>query len=316
MIKKIESSLEILKLVDENPGIQIIGTGWIGKLTYYYVWKYMQKKLQCIEIDKLVLSKNISIIIAQQEKLGEKLADKLSDNELEDIFYLSNEVKNEMDTALMLDYPVIYENEVLLSRKEELDEEMHSKFMSEINALLQESPFPCFQSIEIETVNRCNGSCSFCPINRTDDTRPFFSMHEDLFKSIILQLSSMNYRGRVQLFSNNEPLLDKRIVRFAEYTWEHLPNACKIFFTNGTLLKMDVFLQLIQYLDIICIDIYYDNEIIDAITYEMREVLRYCLANDILRKKVMVQFINRNAIRNNRGGQSKNRQNLYQVKAT
>lgn len=141
-------------------------------------------------------------------------------------------------------------------------------------------------------------------------------MQTDLFKSIILQLSSMNYRGRVQLFSNNEPLLDKRIVHFAEYTWEHLPNACKVLFTNGTLLKMDMFLQLTQYLDIICIDIYYDDEIIDVMTNEMKEILKYCLANDNLQKKVMVQFINRKAIRNNRGGQSKNRQNVYQVKAT
>lgn len=33
--------------------------------------------------------------------------------------------------------------------------------------------FPLFKNIEIETINRCNGSCSFCPVNKKENQRPF-----------------------------------------------------------------------------------------------------------------------------------------------
>ena len=39
--------------------------------------------------------------------------------------------------------------------------------------------------ISIETVNRCNGTCAFCPCNINDEKRPFKRMTEELFYSII-----------------------------------------------------------------------------------------------------------------------------------
>lgn len=141
-------------------------------------------------------------------------------------------------------------------------------------------------------------------------------MKRELFESIIQQLSEIGYRGRVGLYSNNEPLLDNRIVDFARYTWEKLPNACKIIYTNGILLKKAVFLQLLEYIDILCIDLYYDKQEDEVLTENMVEVLRYGMAHTNVQEKVMLQFINRNAIRNNRGGKSKNRKSVYQVTAT
>ena len=76
------------------------------------------------------------------------------------------------------------------------------------------SKSPELHSIEIETVNACNNDCSFCPASKKNDTRIHRFMSEKLFKKIITELQEMQYSGVVSLFSNNEPLLDKRIFEF------------------------------------------------------------------------------------------------------
>ena len=75
---------------------------------------------------------------------------------------------------------------------------------------------PMFKTLEIETINRCNGKCSFCPVNSTNDDRILSKMSEDLFNKILVELVDMKYSGRVSLYSNNEPFLDDRIVDFSE----------------------------------------------------------------------------------------------------
>lgn len=77
---------------------------------------------------------------------------------------------------------------------------------------------PLFSSIEIETMNRCNGKCTFCPVNHDIDPRKFSRMSEPLFQKIIDELKTLNYSGRLALYSNNEPFLDVRIEDFARYT--------------------------------------------------------------------------------------------------
>ena len=37
-------------------------------------------------------------------------------------------------------------------------------------------------NIEIETFNRCNATCQFCPVNRDADPRPMKRMEESLFR--------------------------------------------------------------------------------------------------------------------------------------
>lgn len=124
---------------------------------------------------------------------------------------------------------------------------------------LSSSTIPDFNTIEIETFNRCNNDCPFCPANRNNDTRKPKFMDEQLFYSIIDQLHTMDYHGNINLFSNNEPLLDKRIVKFAEYTKKKLPNAQKSLYTNGILLNKEIFLALIENLDKLLIDNYNDD---------------------------------------------------------
>lgn len=313
--------LESLKLLTEcNKEMIVVGAGWIGKLIYHGLMQMgippeyaeIMQKFRGGEQDE---NKDKCIIVSEQENEGRLSADKLEQNGCRHVYYISERLKNEMDEYLMKKNPGIYEKEVLFARKAELDSMMSAKVQSALQQILSEPDFPIFQSIEIETVNRCNGTCSFCPVNRNDDTRHYQKMSKELFEKIINELAEMSYGGRVNLHSNNEPLIDDRIVEFAEYAARKLPSAGKIIFTNGTLLNVDNFQQLISNIDLMCIDIYYDDDVMDELSDHLRKVLELGLTDESMQQKTMVQFICRSAVRNNRGGQSKNRRMQYMVQS-
>ena len=208
----------------------------------------------------------------------------------------------------------LYELFVLLPKKIIQDYERKPIIKSELKNYMEAKKFPLFSTIEIETINRCNGECAFCPVNRHDDKRKFKLMDENLFRNIINQLKEINYDGRLQIFSNNEPLLDKRICEFVKYAKECCPNSHMSFFTNGTLLNNDKFLELIPYCDTFCIDVYYKGE--KVLPDNIKEIVRICNEQKDLKKKVIISMINQEAIRNNRGGQSKNRMFTYKLKSS
>jgi organic radical activating enzyme len=202
----------------------------------------------------------------------------------------------------------------LLKRKQELDVQKQEEFAERIREL-EAAGIPLFETIEIKTVNRCNGTCGFCPINHRDDRRPYAKMSEELFHKIIDELEALDYAGRISLFSNNEPLLDSRICEFAKYAKDRLKKACIIIFTNGTLMNYETFVTLIEHVDVLNFDIYYDNSSVEETPAEVKKILAACLTEKRWKEKVMVQFIPRNLIRNNRGGNSKNRKKSYEVQA-
>lgn len=162
---------------------------------------------------------------------------------------------------------------------------------------------PLFSSIELETINRCNGICEFCPVNRRDDTRKFKLMDEVLFKSIIKQLKDLNYNGRLAFHSNNEPFMDKRIVDFVKYAKQNLPKAYIYLYTNGTLLTMDKFLNIIPYLSKIYIDNYNDDL---KLNENSRAINDYCIKNKSINSKVEIHLRKIHEVLNTRGGQSPN----------
>lgn len=171
---------------------------------------------------------------------------------------------------------------------------------------------PLFHEIEIETINRCNGGCTFCPVNVKNDIRTERLMDENLFYKIINELKEINYMGRIALFSNNEPLLDKRIVIFSKYVRENLPKAQVHLFTNGTLLSLDLFTQLIPYLDELIIDNY--NQQLELIP-TVRTIKEYIEASqdDTLRKKVKILLRKPDEILSSRGGDAPNRNTVMDV---
>lgn len=162
---------------------------------------------------------------------------------------------------------------------------------------------PPIQTIEIETINRCNNDCSFCPVNRNDDTRPFLKMEEALFEKIINELADMDYRGYISIFSNNEPLIDVRIYSFIEYAKKKLPNAVHCLYTNGMLLDEEKYLKLTSNLDYLVIDNYNDDlkllDNIAPIVEKYKDEESSCKVSILIRKKNQVLL--------NRGGEAPNR---------
>lgn len=170
---------------------------------------------------------------------------------------------------------------------------------------------PLFEYVEIETINRCNGSCSFCPVNRKLDPRIETRMERELFNKIINELSALNYSGELSLFSNNEPLLDERIVELHKYAREKLPHTRIHMFTNGTLFTMELFVKLIPYLDELIIDNYQQNL---QLIKPVKEIKDYVETHDELRKKVTIVLRKPNEILTSRGGDAPNREEMVSYK--
>lgn len=122
-------------------------------------------------------------------------------------------------------------------------------------------PTPCFDHVEIETINRCNGDCAFCPVSKRHEVRPFLEMSEALFAAILEQLSDLGYGGSLGLFSNNEPLLDNRLERFAAAARDALPGAFLCLSTNGRLLDVDLLCRLLPKFDRIVVNNYNDSPV-------------------------------------------------------
>jgi radical SAM protein with 4Fe4S-binding SPASM domain len=163
---------------------------------------------------------------------------------------------------------------------------------------------PIFAKVEIETVNRCNMTCSFCPVNKNNDTRDYKKMDERLFDKIINDLKAIDYGGKVGLYSNNEPFLDDRIVSFAEQARGALPYAYIYIFTNGTLLTLELFTQIIPYLDEMVIDNYNDDLLLNKTTQIIHD---YCKNDPALNHKVHIRMRKVNEVLSTRGGQSPNK---------
>lgn len=160
------------------------------------------------------------------------------------------------------------------------------------------------EEIDIETINRCNGECSFCPVNRNIDTRKFHLMSEELFKNIIKQLHDIHYSGIICPFCNNEPLIDNRIFGFIEYIKRQAPRARIILNTNGTLLTTPKFNRLIPNLDLLIIDNYNDKLEMHP---NIREIYDICKDDPKYINKVQIMLRKQNEILTTRSGQATNR---------
>lgn len=119
--------------------------------------------------------------------------------------------------------------------------------------------FEEISSVEIETRSGCNNNCSFCPIGTSNNQKKSEYMSEDIFNKIMHSLKKNKYSGYVSYFSNNEPLMDKRLLSFIKQGKEFLPNATHSLFTNGLLLTDELFKELTNNLDRLCIDNYSDE---------------------------------------------------------
>lgn len=108
----------------------------------------------------------------------------------------------------------------------------------------KENIIPLF--VNIETISKCNGLCSFCCCNAKEDVRDTKIMTDEMFKKIIDDLAKINYDGVITLNINNEPFLDKGLLNKLSYIRENIPKAYSYLYTNGSLLTVKKMQQIIE----------------------------------------------------------------------
>lgn len=303
----------------------LFGAGQAGKNALEY---YGDEKVICfIDNDKTRWGKNINgkRIISLEQYLKENIQGELMicaswENTCEIIEQLrANKIFDYMVFTMQLfeEYDVMinqYERFEGISESvwnERVQMDKNKAVISEYVKKIQGN-VPLFNEVEIETINRCNGVCSFCPVNRNIDSRVEKKMSKQLFEKIIAELEEICYAGRLALFSNNEPLLDERIIEFSSYAREHLPKAKIHLFTNGTLLNLDIFLEIINYLDELIIDNYNQQlQLIPSIKI-IKEYVDSC-GDDTIRKKIKILLRKPNEILTSRGGDAPNREKIIDV---
>lgn len=111
--------------------------------------------------------------------------------------------------------------------------------------------------IAIETINRCNGSCAFCPANHFEEKRPYAKMSDEMFEKILSEVASWDdWDGVFSLYVNNEPFIDNRMVDLLKKARVALPKATMLLFTNGTLLTIDIMKKIADSVDVMYINNY------------------------------------------------------------
>ena len=160
--------------------------------------------------------------------------------------------------------------------------------------------------VSIETINRCNGTCAFCPCNINDEKRPFKQMTEDLFHSIVEQLISWNYKGRIVMNANNEPFMDTRIIEWTHYVRENLPASNIYLVTNGTLMTLEKFRKIAPFLNEININNYSDRM---QLHENIREIIGYVKGktDEFHHLTIDIQYRYVNEVLSNRNGYAPNK---------
>lgn len=125
-----------------------------------------------------------------------------------------------------------------------------------VNWFLEQKETPLFQNVMLETVNRCNGKCAFCPANVKDEKRPFQKMDEGVFNNVIQQLKKLDWHGKLFMCVNNEPFMDKRILDFSRYAKRELRDIKIVMISNGTLISIGMLDEMVGVVDQITINDY------------------------------------------------------------
>ena len=252
---------------------------------------------------------NLSHTIVIASKQQDEMAEQLRILGIRKYILYLKDIKSYFETEEFVINP--YENDENrdLGEEEWIEASKRNSKISVINDMVEEMHGKeiMFSHVEIETINRCNGSCNFCPINKNIDTREYKVMSEELFEKIIQQLADINYSGKLALFSNNEPFLDADILLRHKYARKKLPNARMHLFTNGTLLTIERFQELMLYLDELIID-NYQQEL--KLIRPCCEIVKYCEEYPELKKKVTIVLRKPQEILTTRGGSAPNRKNI------
>jgi radical SAM protein with 4Fe4S-binding SPASM domain len=101
------------------------------------------------------------------------------------------------------------------------------------------------KSVSIETYSLCNGRCVFCPYEEMNLARTTFALKNNIVQQIIDEAAENNVQKLV-FYVNNEPILDKRIIKFIKYAKREMPKSKLIFSSNGRNLTASKIIELVN----------------------------------------------------------------------
>ncbi len=91
--------------------------------------------------------------------------------------------------------------------------------------------------VQVQTINRCNRSCSFCPSQKFPRKLEFMSL--ETYQRVLDELASLGFSGRFSPYFQGESLLDKRLPRLVAMARDTLPRAKLLIQTNGDPLTVE-----------------------------------------------------------------------------
>lgn len=97
-------------------------------------------------------------------------------------------------------------------------------------------------AVAIEINSLCNRRCPHCPNHYY--TRETGYLDEETVHKIIDELKRLNFVGRLTFSIYNEPLLDRRLVKFIRYARRNLPQCYIYLNTNGDFLDLSAWKSL------------------------------------------------------------------------
>jgi len=105
-----------------------------------------------------------------------------------------------------------------------------------------------FNDIDIEVNSSCNRQCSYCPnsISNRGAIKNEKLMKAEVYKKVVDELAELKFTGRLSPIFYGEPLLRKDLVELMKYTREKLPKVDIKMTTNGDLLTVEKYVELVD----------------------------------------------------------------------
>ncbi len=98
--------------------------------------------------------------------------------------------------------------------------------------------------VQVQTINKCNRSCSFCPSEKFSRKLAFMSL--ETYQRVLDELASLGFSGRFSPYLQGESLLDNRLPQLLSMARAALPRAKILIQTNGDVLTAEKGLSLFE----------------------------------------------------------------------
>ena len=168
---------------------------------------------------------------------------------------------------------IIEENKLtnVYSPEDQIKMELEREQLEDSKKLFKEKIY----SVEIGIHSYCNRTCTFCPLSREDvnrrDKKNTVYMTDEMYVSIMKQLSEIDFDGRIDFTRYHEPLADKEAILYRiRIAKKYIPKAKLNVNTNSDYLNKEYLQELLDAgIDNIAMQAYLRN---GATVYDENEV--------------------------------------------